>query len=298
MSYIDDSVVRRFLDRVPLVPVEALGDDEPLAPAADRWEEIAHALDVPCPPELLALGDAQARRVIFAGPWELLDPAGARAVHDTIAGLARTMPCLAPHAKMLPVFTADGDVLLLARDGVARRCSLASGALPYDYSGVAPSFAALLDGFSEGRPLPGLSTEDAPSGGGWVWVDELEYQILIGHHHALRAGVATCLTTLTGDLAPHYFRWPDGPGSPPLDGHRPRARAPFIVELAGDPALVPRAAPLGVVVHGAQRIDLAQEGERFIRLARARGWTGRDGKPLVIDGWEALGLAPPGREER
>jgi hypothetical protein len=34
-----------------------------------------------------------------------------------------------------------------------------------------------------------------------------------------------------------------------------------------------------------------------VRLARARGWTGRDCKKLVIDGWEALGLSPPVRVE-
>jgi hypothetical protein len=293
----DHSLVRRFLDLVPHVPNEDVGDQDPPGATSARWRELAEALGVPCAPELLALAEEQARRAIFASPWELLDPASARAEHRTITDLARTWPCLAPQSRMLPIFTADGDLLLLARDGAIRRCSLTSGALPFDHGVVVPTFAALLEAFVDERSLPGLSSWYEPRGGGWRWVDELEYGLSAYHHHEERDGAWTCVTTLTGDLAPHYFRWPDGPERPPLDGHRPRACAPFIVEFVGDPPAVPRVEPVGVLLNGERRIDLAEEGERFVRRARARGWTGRDGKKLVLDGWEALGLSPPVRVE-
>lgn len=289
-----DEIVRRFLATIPEHVHDGLAAE---APAAARWRHAAEVLAIPCPPELAVLGEEQDRRAIFAGAWELFDPDGALREHASLAALARTMPCLTPHARMLPLFSADGELLLLGRDGAIRRCSLTSGALPYDHGIVVPSLAALLEAFVEGRPRPGLSSWYEPHGSGWLWVDEREYHVSIGHHHEERDGHWTCITTLVGDLAPHYFRWPDGPDRPPLDGHRERARAPFTVELVGDPAVVPRVEPVGILENGERRIDLGEERERFVRLARSRGWTGRDGKRLVIDGWEALGLSPPTRVE-
>lgn len=298
----DASIVERFL---AAMPHHAAAYPDARAPAAERWRRAAATLGVPCPPALVLLAAAQDHRRIFASPWELLEPEGALAAHGEIEVLARTMPCLAPHAQMLPLFTADGDLLLLGQDGAIRRCSLASGALAYDHGVVTPSLAALLDAMLEARSsddeeeeersVPGLTEWYAPHGGGWIWVDEIEYQLFVHHHHEARDGVWTCITSLTGDLAPHYFRWPDGPDRPPLDGHRERARAPFTVTFVGDPQVLPRALPVGLLAHGERRIDLAVEGERLVRAALAHGWTGRDGRKFAFDGWALFGLSAPAR---
>jgi hypothetical protein len=44
-------------------------------------------------------------------------------------------------------------------------------------------------------------------------------------------------------------------------------------------------------VDGTQ-FNLHAMAERFVRLALARGWTGRDPRTLVIEGWAVLGIAP------
>lgn len=65
----DHSIVRRFLELVPSVPNDDAGDEDlPADGSPARWLEIAEELGVPCPPELLALGEEQDRRAASAGP--------------------------------------------------------------------------------------------------------------------------------------------------------------------------------------------------------------------------------------
>jgi hypothetical protein len=287
MSTHSDSL-RRFLEAIPHLPVEP---GLSLARGA-AWRDAASELGIACPAELAVLGDEQAGRFVCVGGWEMLDPDSALQARQTIVEMARAMPCLAPQAAMLPLFTADGDLLLLAGDGAVRRCSLASGALNEDHGVVTKSFAALLDALALGAPLPGLDQWYRAASAPEVWIDGIEYQAFVNHHHETRDGAATCITTLRGDLAPHYFRYPDGPGSPPLTGHVARARVPFTVEFVGDPVVVPRETRLHMLEVDGTQFDLCAMAERFVRLALARGWTGRDPRTLVIDGWEVLGIAP------
>ena len=282
----DRSTVGRFLSSLPS-PSE-LGQ----GPSAQRdWPRIARDLGCVCPPELIALEDAQRSRRIVAGDWELLDPDTAWSEHEGLVHLAEHAPCLAGHRGMLPLFGSDGDLLLLAGDGV-HICSLTSGVPSGDHGTVAPDLPSLLDAFATGTPLP--ERRGSPRNA-WHWVDGLEYGLSIGHQHLERDDAWVCVTTVLGDLAPHYLRHPDGPGSPPLDGHRERARAPFTVEFEGDPIQVPRAVPLGVMPTPTGVLDLLDEAERFVRAAHAVGWTGRDARRVTLDGWSVLGLERPPR---
>jgi hypothetical protein len=126
-------------------------------------------------------------------------------------------------------------------------------------------------------------------------VDDLEYQFGFEHWHNNPGGVPTCISTLWIDLARHYFRYPDGPGSKPLTGHVRRACARIDVNFTGAPTIIPRVVPDRILLVGDERIDLRAHGEQFVRSALARGWTGRDGRSIVLDGWAELGLVAPER---
>jgi hypothetical protein len=141
--------------------------------------------------------------------------------------------------------------------------------------------------------IPGLWDRYTRGGGAhWRWVDGVEYSYSVGHYDEERDGVVRCVTTASIDLAPHYFRYPDGPGRP-LDGHVTRARSPCSVEFENDPMFVPRRKQLGLLDLGDRCIDLDVEAERLIRAALERGWTGRDGRKLAFDGWPLFGLERP-----
>jgi hypothetical protein len=99
-------LLRRFLEAIPHLPVEP---GLSLARGA-AWTDAASQLGIACPAELAALGDEQAGRFVCAGGWEMLDPDSALQARQTIVEMARAMPCLAPQAAMLPLFTADGDL--------------------------------------------------------------------------------------------------------------------------------------------------------------------------------------------
>lgn len=282
----DVSIVDRFLMSLPSASEVDGGTS-----AKRDWLEIARELCGACPPELLALAEAQRGQRIVVGPWEFLDADAAWSEHEELVRFAREAPCLAAHARMLPVFGADGDLLLLAEDGV-RICSFSSGLPSGDHGTVAPDLRSLLELFATRTPLPERrgSPRDACQ-----WVDGIEHVLSVGHQHVQRGEAWVCVTTVVGDLAPHYFRYPDGPGSRPLDGHRARARAPFVVELEGDPRRVPRDVPLGVIPTPTGPLDLLDASERFIRAAHDAGWTGRDTRRVTLDGWSVLGLEGPRR---
>lgn len=266
------------------------------------WRARADALGIACPASLVALGEAQRRGRIFFRRWELLEP---DALDDLFAHLREVVamaPCLAPWTRMLPLFTADGDLLVLSREGVIRRASLASANIFEHDAELAPSLDDLLERFLAGsfdddddeRDDPGSATDL----GIWWWADGVEHTRMLGHGHEMRDGAPICVTTLTIDLAPHYFRFPDGPGSRPLNGHVERARAPLRVHFPGAPLVVPRVTSDRVIVVGERRLDLFALAEDFLREGMRRGWTGRDGRALALDGWEVLGVVAPERVVR
>src|SRR5262249_21773241 len=157
-------------------------------PSGEAWQELAAEVGVPCPPELSALGDVQAARRIWAGSWEVLEPASVASERKLIRDFAGHAPCLLPLTRWLPLFTSDGDLLLLDHDGAVRRRSVDYGTPYHDYGTVATSLADMLDAFlrRECRPLlwswddeeRGDPEEERTRDGskdrdlGWWWVDE------------------------------------------------------------------------------------------------------------------------------
>lgn len=284
-------VVSRFLAKCGSSPVEP-GPRSPDALHEPDFRAVAARIGVPCPPELEALERAARETPLHIGAWEFLGTGGA--AEREIEGIRARIdePCLAPLRCMLPVFVSDGNVLLVESSGAVRAAPFDAGIPHAEYAPVASSFVDLLERMLEGR-LP----EPAPWFHAWTWVDDLEYGVSIAHAHSPDAnGRLACETVVTGDLAPHYFRYPDGPNAPPLTGHVARARAPFSLTFSGDPFTLPRVHPVGVleiVEHGRPTtLDLRADLERLVRAALARGWTGRDTNELAVDGWQALGLVP------
>jgi hypothetical protein len=256
------------------------------------WQAAASKRGFTCPPELLAL--SRVPNFVYVGPWELCPPSDDE---DPIITMLARDPCLVPLKRMLTVFGADDERLMLSSDGAIRRCS-GPGAESYDHGIVTPSFAALLEAFIAREKLPGLWETYAHAGATWrwVWVDGIEYSYLVSHHEEARGGHGEnmcCVTSVSIDLAPHYFRYPDGPNRPPLNGHVSRACNPCYVEFVNDPMFIPRRQPLGILDLGERQIDLAVEAERLIRGALERGWTGRDTHKLRFDGWALFGLERP-----
>lgn len=284
----NEDVVARFLSCCGSEPDTRAPD----TPEEDGFRTVAARLGVPCPPELEALETAAREAMLYSGGWEFLGSGGvAERVREGLRSRIDE-PCLAPLLGMLPVFASDGNLLLVDARGAVRSAPFDAGLPCAEWEPVASSFADLLARMVEARmPAPASFFHQ------WTWVDELEYGVSIGHFHPPDAqGRPACRTVVTGDLAPHYFRYPDGPNAPPLTGHVTRARAPFSLVFSGDPRTVPRVLPVGVVeVLEDGRIttlDLRDELERLVRAALARGWTGRDTNALEVDGWQALGLVP------
>jgi hypothetical protein len=285
-----NDLVRRFLEAFPpFVPPNEAPAQHDNAEGALAWQVAANARGFTCPPELLAL--SRIPNLVHVG-WELY-PAPREGDRDLVLDTLAKDPCLAPLKRMLTVFGADSERLMLASDGAIRRCS-GPGAECYDHGIVAPSFAALLEAFITKENLPGLWNAYAPAAGSvWRWVDGIEYSYFVGHHAQEREGQMRCLTTITIDLAPHYFRYPDGPNRPPLNGQVTRARNPCCIEFENDPMFIPRRQPLGILDFGERGIDLDVEAERLIRAALAHGWTGRDTQKHRLDGWAIFGLERP-----
>lgn len=284
-------VVRRFLAAFPrLEPPEYSNEAHDAEAEVAAWRAAAQRLGWECPPELLEL--SRTPYLLYVGGWEFC-PAPRGDYQDPILALFARTSCRAPLVRMLPVFGKDGDRLMLASDGAIRRWSGDVFALAYDHGLVASSFAELLEAMIAREPTPGLwDSYTHAAGHYWRWVDGIEYSYSVDHYEEERDGVMRCVTIVSIDLAPHYFRYPDGPGRP-LDGHVSRARSPCNVEFENDPMFVPRRKPLGLLDLGDRCIDLDVEAERLIRAALERGWTGRDGRKLAFDGWRLFGLERP-----
>ena len=91
----------------------------------DAWRACAASAGVPCPQALFELGEAMADHLISIHVddhgWELLTPDDAMARARSLRSLAAQFPALAARTEMLPIFGEDGDLLLLATDGVIHR---------------------------------------------------------------------------------------------------------------------------------------------------------------------------------
>jgi hypothetical protein len=241
---------------------------------------------VPCPETLVALGEAQAERWLYLGDVPL-DDVGSTGDDALVRSFAEQAPCLVPLTHMVVLGSRDGDLLLLAADGSIRTWSVAWGA-PYDDVVLAASLDQLIEemvlrpqDLAERLPPPSPARTT-------VFVDGVEYCLSSSHWHREDAGDWRCVTSLSGDLAPHYHRRADGPHSAPLHGHVARACAPFTVDFLGDPAQPPRSLPVGRVRHHGRVVALVDSSETFIRHALGVGWTGRDGRSLSFDGWPLL----------
>lgn len=294
-------LVARLLERFEL-PFRDAGEVEARAGGA-TWRERADALGLACPASLVALGEAQRGGRIFFGRWELLTPETLDGLFAHLRDVAASAPCVEPWTRMLPLFTADGDLLVLSREGAIRRASVASASVYEHDADLAPSLDGLLERFLAGSRDDDdddeLSARDSTEALDlWWWADGIEYTRMLAHGHEMRDGAPICVTTLTIDLAPHYFRYPDGPGSRPLNGHVERARAPLRVHFEGAPLVVPRVTSDRVIVVGERRFDLLALAEDFLREGLRRGWTGRDGRARALDGWELLGVVAPARVVR
>lgn len=246
------------------------GEDEaePIkrSPRGAEYQTLASSLGLPCPPELVLLGDALAGGRVFGGLWELETPESAVHTRKELLELAIDSPCLQPRAQMLPLFFRDGDSLLLDRDGSIWPWS---HEIPTDDEGcVARSLDEAL-----GMMLdePEIEFQRGDRGGFWS-VDGIYYQYTVGHSCETGASSkeSRCATGVSIDLAPHVIR-------PPGDHH-------LRFSFPEPPPERPRTAPIGLVTTPRGVVDLRRLEvlTALLRIGRARGWTGRAG-PLTMD---------------
>jgi hypothetical protein len=278
------TIIDAFLAELPR-------SEEPGKCLGAAWRELCARRGVPCPTELVALGDALSTHSVFLGdvPLDLPDDSTLDALtadDPLLRTFAAEAPCLEPLTRMAVLGSRDGDLLLLAADGSLRTWSVAWGA-PYDDVVLATSLLEFMTlQLEQPEVLESRLRPPSPSCRD-VLVDGLEYCLGTGHWHRETTTGWECVTSLSGDLAPHYFRWPDGPHGPRLDGHVTRARAPFTFDFAGDPPSL-RTLPVGTVTHRGQPVRLVDYAEAFVHHATAHGWTGRDGHSCTFDGWPLL----------
>ncbi|HEY0133970.1 MAG TPA: hypothetical protein VGB85_07815 [Nannocystis sp.] len=230
-----------------------------------EYQALTSSLGMPCPPELVLLGDELADVSVFCGLWELAGPEGAVATREEFQERAVQSPCLRPRADMLPLFGYDGDWLLLDRHGAIW---LWSHEIPTDDVGcVARSLDELL-----GRLLDGPEIEDQHAlGSGFFWVDGIEYQYFVVHSCAsdTSSKKGCCETCVYFDLAPHAIR--------PFGKHH------LTFDFPEPPLERPRTEPIGLVSTPRGVVDLRQVEvlTALLKIGRARGWTGRTG-PLEM----------------
>jgi len=120
-------------------------------PAMQRWGAAFAAyldeVDIPAPAALIELADAMHDVYVHlggAGGWVLVLPEESRATRLFLQGFAVRYPELAARGEMVPVFSPDGDLLLLAREGKIYGCTHDG----WESDGVvAESFDALLEAF-------------------------------------------------------------------------------------------------------------------------------------------------------
>ncbi len=86
-----------------------------------QWVSLAQEIGLACPPELILLGDAMAHQFIYIRvldhDYALLSPEEARRERAALAVRGANYG-VADRSAMLPIFGQDGDLLLLATDGI------------------------------------------------------------------------------------------------------------------------------------------------------------------------------------
>ncbi|HEY0134457.1 MAG TPA: hypothetical protein VGB85_10265 [Nannocystis sp.] len=265
--------IDRFLDAVRKMREvwakrpEDEDEDEPTRPSplGAEYQTLTSSLGLPCPPELVLLGDALADGRVFGDRWELNTPEGAVYTRKELQEWAIDSPCLRPRAQMLPLFGSDGDHLLLDRDGSIWPWS---HEIPTDDEGcVARSLDEALGMMLDG---PEIEFQRGYRWGFWS-VDGIEYKYTVGHSCETDASSkkSRCETGVSIDLAPHVIR-------PPGDHH-------LRFGFPEPPPERPRTAPIGLVTTPRGVVDLRRLEvlTALLRIGRARGWTGRAG-PLEM----------------
>src|SRR5262249_27904757 len=87
------------------------------------WRDLCASVDVPCPDELVVLGDAMEHAYVqiycptSRHTYEMLTPEEAREQLAWVAESAGIEPERATRVGMVPVLGVDGHLLLLAADG-------------------------------------------------------------------------------------------------------------------------------------------------------------------------------------
>ncbi len=265
-----DTLLRNFL-AATLYQDE---DSEPAGPQGKAYEALAARSGIPCPAELVVLGDALTDARIIAGAWELLAAEAAESSQAALGTLVSSTPCLRPRANMLPLFTRDGDLLLLGADGAVRLFQHESW--EYDYGLVATSIDELLVRLLKPEPIEtnGLGFH------AWITLDDILYSYRVSHVCSVRSpqyraflAPGACATLAVADLQPHARR---------VDGKA----HPFEILFSEEVLTLPRSEPVGIVATSSGPLDLrvAQLGTRIIEWAIQRGWSGRDQGVCVEDG--------------
>jgi hypothetical protein len=129
-----------------------LDDDVSPGRCGQAFRELATSLGLPCPDELVALGDALETGRVWLGDWELLDPKEAVSIREFLSKAVAYAPALRAQAQMLPLFSRDGDRLLLGADG-SISLFLWSGPRE-DHGPVAETLDDLLGLMLRGERLP------------------------------------------------------------------------------------------------------------------------------------------------
>ena len=88
-----------------------------MRPLGAAWGTYLESLGIEGPASLFELGDAMADHYINVRGWLLLSPEQARDERAMLGRLTAQFPPTWPYATMVPVFSRDGDLLLLSPDG-------------------------------------------------------------------------------------------------------------------------------------------------------------------------------------
>jgi len=132
--------------RVALASGPDAGDPGWLAemrPLGAAWRTYLESLGIEGPASLFELGDAMADHYIDVRGWVLQSPEQAREARAMLGRLAAQFPPTWPYDAMVPVFSQDGDLLLLSSDG--RVLEWLHDAFEDDPKVVAATLDALLE---------------------------------------------------------------------------------------------------------------------------------------------------------
>ena len=152
--------VKRFLDgQPPSLTRERLGErasdyfeSKVPTPYGEAWRALTKELGLPCPEALVQLGDAMAHQFVYfrfrGHQYAMLTPKQAGRKREYLIELAE--PELEPFTRMIPVFSEDGDHLMLDAKG-------AFWALPHDDSPPEKPAVKSLDVLLDEAQMPAVN---------------------------------------------------------------------------------------------------------------------------------------------